>query len=245
MDATTPAAGHATPTRQRQTGADPERSAKAKAAWETRRANKAKAAGSGVRDSFGNEAPTTRRPVNRAPMRPADGQVRGRSGEILTRGRTSGSGYFSEFDIPEHLRDPNWDLIWGRQSVHGKPDPANINMLHDNGWRPASRENYKSVMPDLQQGGIIERDGLILMERPMALSHEALDEARRDALELREVQTEAFGGRKLPKGFDKGYYARNRDGTAMDGRKNIKRGEFERAPKELRPAYEYATDDTD
>lgn len=230
--------------------ADPTKSERAKQAWATRRANAAAAGtapkrrvapppppgGSGVRDAFGNEAPTTRAPqrAGRPPLR--DG-VRGRSGEILTRGRVSGHGYVNEFDVPADVRDPDWDLYWARSSTHGKPDAANLNELYDNGWRPASPKNYGRIMPDMRGKESIERDGLILMERPMALTYEALDEQRRDALELRNIQAEAFGGRNLPKGFDQGH--RTRDGK-FDASKNIKRGRFEQSPREAQPAYEYA-----
>jgi len=165
-----------------------------------------------------------------------DGEALGRSGEILTRGRVSAHGYANEFEIPERARDPKWDLMWARTAAHGKPDPANLNELYENGWRPASPKNYPSVMPDMKGRETIERDGLMLMERPMQLSQIALAEARQEALDLREIQTEAFGNRKLPKGFDKG--GRSRDGK-FDASKKLNRT-LERAPSEAKPTYEYA-----
>lgn len=191
-----------------------------------------------VKDAFGNPVPTTGRPgrpVKRAALRPD--QAIGRNGEILTRNRVSGDGYRNEFDIPEDARDPDYDLYWARSTTHGKPDPANINELYENGWRPASPKNYRRVMPDMASRETIERDGLILMERPMKLSMQALEEQRQIALELREIQSDAFGNRKLPQGFDKG--RRSRDGK-FNASKMLNRT-LEQAPKEARPTYEYAT----
>lgn len=206
-----------------------------------------------MKDVFGNPAPTTAK-VQRGPRagldavggRPVkrkergDNEIRGRSGEILTRNRVSGNGYVNEFDIPMSARDPDWDLHWARASVHGKADPANMNALYDNGWRPASPKNYSDIMPDMRGKESIERDGQILMERPMKLTQQALAETYDDALELRETSAETFGSRKLPKGFDKGRKARKGN---FDASKKISRGEFVQSPREARPAYEYADGD--
>jgi hypothetical protein len=206
-----------------------------------------------VRDAFGNEAPTTRDPTHgpaapkgrgakraatRQPLR--SGQVLSRDGEVLTRQRLSGGGHVNEFDIPEHARDPIYDLQWVRTSCHGKPDQANVNHHMDNGWRPAAPKFYPQVMPDQRNANVIERDGLMLMERPKVLTEQALAEQHQDALELRNIQTEAFGNRKLPKGFREGYKSKY-----GDGRKKVERGEFYRAPAETRPQYEYAGPDSD
>ena len=193
-----------------------------------------------VKDAFGNPNPTMPppkpgRPVKRAEMR--NGEVRGRNGEILTRNRVSGDGYVNEFDIPQAARDPDYDLHWARVNCYGKADNANINELYDNGWRPASPKNYTRVMPDMHDKQVIERDGLMLMERPWSLSNEAFQEQHAVAMELREIQSEAFGKRKLPKGFDKGRKAR--DGN-FNASKMLNRT-LEQSPKEAKPQYAYAS----
>lgn len=198
-----------------------------------------------MRDAFGNVAPTTKapraggRPVRRDSDLPS-GAVRGRNGEILTRNRISSGAYVNEFDIPAHLRDPEWDLHWGRSSVHGKTDPANMNALYDNGWRPADPKNYPGIMPDMAGKGSIERDGQILMERPMQLSRQSIAEDYEEAVGLRETSAETFGSRKLPDGFDKG--RKSRKGN-FDASKKIVRGDYVQSPREARPAYEYADGD--
>ena len=197
-----------------------------------------------MKDAFGNVAPSLPRgeprAVKRTPLH--EGQVLGRNGEILTRNRVSGDGYVNEFDIPEDFKDPKYDLHWARTSTHGKADQANLNELYDNGWRPASPLNYARVMPDMAGKATIERDGLMLMERPWELSHLALAEERDAAVRLREIQGEAFGGRKLAKGFEAGRKSSN---GKFNASKILNRG-LERAPVEARPQYEYAgPDDSD
>lgn len=179
------------------------------------------------------------RPVARKALR--EGQVIGRNGEVLTRNRVSGDGYYNEFDIPMAYRDNDFDLQWARVSCHGKPDNANINELYDNGWRPASPKNYAKVMPDQASKATIERDGLMLMERPWILTQQALEEQRGLALELREIQGETFGKRKLPKGFTTGRKAR--DGN-FNAAKMLNRT-LEQSPREAKPSYVYATGDDD
>jgi hypothetical protein len=198
-----------------------------------------------VTDAFGNPAPTTAAPAVKRPRgRPVqrDGVIRGRSGEILTRTRVSAHGFVNEFDIPHEARDKDWDLYWARSTCHGKPDQANINALYDNGWRPASPTNYPRILPDLAGKATIERDGLMLMERPMALTQQSLAENYQDALDLRTMQAEAFGSRKLPRAFAQG--TRSRDGK-FDARKMLNREAPQPAPREARPAYEYASPDDD
>jgi hypothetical protein len=205
-----------------------------------------------VTDAFGNVAPTTAPPIKRPRGRPVtrtdtrqmlrDGAVRGRNGEVLTRSRISAHGFVNEFDIPESARDKEYDLYWARSSCHGKPDQANINALYDNGWRPASPKNYPRILPDQAGKQTIERDGLILMERPWALTEQSLAENLQDALDLRTMQAEAFGSRKLPRAFGKGM--RSKDGK-FDARKMLNREAPQPAPREARPTYEYASPDDD
>jgi hypothetical protein len=185
---------------------------------------------------------TTQAAANRAVER-ADtgtlkrGEVLGRDGEVLSRARST--GYRNDFDLPEHVREDGWDYQWVRQSCHGKPDPANVNAHMENGWRPAAgkrlTDHYRAA------GDHIERDGLILMERPQALTNEAIAEDRRNAVELKQAQAEQFGARKLPDGFDEGGIAG--DGR-FDARRKIRR-EIVGAPTALLPERQIAIGDDD
>lgn len=172
-------------------------------------------------------------------MRQAVGEkvARSRTGEVLTRQRVSSGSFINEFDVHERDRDPEWATQWVRTSCHGKPDPGNVNAYHDNGWRPVSPKNYPNTMPDQRGGNSIERDGQMLMERPMQLHEEGLAENRADALKLRNVQAEAFGDFKKPKGFSDGRVSG--DGR-YDNRKVVNRT-LEGSPTALMPKHSYAT----
>jgi len=124
-----------------------------------------------------------------------------------------------------------------RVACTGKPDPANINACHENGWRPVSPQTMPGYMPDSAQSGYIERDGLRLMERPQVLTDEANEDERRDAAELRQAQTEQFGARKLPKGYIDGYAHKGKDAG-----KQVRRA-IEPSPIDLLPKREIAIGD--
>lgn len=208
--------GHDTATRPT-TAAGTER---AKRAWDKRRANAAAAAEKAK--ASGGEAPRPRgRPVKRAELR--SGQAFGRDGEIITRRRALGDdGVMSPFDIPEAMRDPNFELRAVRASTHGKPDPANINAAMEAGFRPVRKKHYPGIFGDITgDDAPIERDGLILMERPATLGDEALAEDYEAALDLRQASSQSFGSRRLRKGFEKG--GRSTDGK-YDASKRIERG---------------------
>jgi hypothetical protein len=174
--------------------------------------------------------------------REATGGARGRDGEVITRiRRGDGQGWYTgEFDIPTHLLNPNFVPRGVRTSCLGKPDPENYNKAYQQGFRPCRAKDYPGLFLDKHGDDILERDGIMLMEQPIQLAQEALDEERMAAQELREVQTEAFGSRKLPKGFKRGYLGRNRDGSSMDARKSVVRDDPEPTPRSMRPSYEYA-----
>jgi hypothetical protein len=192
-------------------------------------------------------SPATQRTVRGARGRKVDtaprgqlrkGEVLGRDGEVLSRSRST--GFRNDFEVPSHLRQDGWDYQWVRNSCHGKPDPANVSAHLENGWRPVAS---KATMQHygVADGATIERDGLILCERPMTLTQEALAEERRSAVELRQAQGEAFGKRKLPDGFDDG--AVSSDGR-FDARRKIRRT-VEGAPSEFLPKRELAVGDDD
>jgi hypothetical protein len=173
---------------------------------------------------IGTRKDKTARPVNRDSLR--HGEALGRDGEIITRHRTLGDGAMvSEFDVPEHLRDPNWEVQAVRTSVFGKPDPQAMNEALRDGFKPCRRADYPGMLPDLGPNAkTLERDGLMLMERPRKLANEALADHVQAAVNLRRDQGEAFGERKLAKGFEKG--RQSGDGRFNAG-KQIKRGKPE------------------
>ena len=180
-------------------------------------------------------AKSGRKPM-REPLR--SGQVLSRDGEVLSRRRSTGA--LNPFDVPEHLKEDGWSYQWVRTACHGKPDPANMSDHYENGWRPVGDTAI------LKHYGVtdakhVERDGLMLCERRVELTNQALAEDRRNALELRNAQAEQFGARDLPAGFEDG--RRSGDGR-FDASKKVRRT-VEGAPSSLLPKRELSVGDDD
>ena len=83
-----------------------------------------------------------------------------------------------------------WTYEWKRQTVYGKSDPAYDTRLARTGWEAVPAERHPSMMPKGHRGEIT-RDGLILMERPKAITDKVkaiMYERARGAVRLKEQQ---------------------------------------------------------
>ena len=115
------------------------------------------------------------RPPVRDGVRTQPGQARGRDGEILSRNKN----FDDVYNIPEHMKEAGWSYQWNRVTCFGEPDPIEINRMMDNGWRYVRPESPLGRMYGAKNdAGYIEVGGLVLMERPQALTDEALEECR-------------------------------------------------------------------
>src|SRR5690349_497811 len=106
----------------------------------------------------------TRSPT-REPTRepPRNGEWIGRSGEVLTRSRTS---IADPYMVPDNLKDPDWDYQWNSVAVTGNTEvvmPID-NMMQDNGWRPvpADRPGFAKRFGTPKSGNAIIVGGLRL-----------------------------------------------------------------------------------
>jgi hypothetical protein len=83
---------------------------------------------------------------------------------------------------------PGWSYEWKRKTVYGKEDPAYEVELARGGWEPVPASRHPSMMPKGKYE-TIERDGMILMERPKELSDDArAAELRRARLQVRSKE---------------------------------------------------------
>lgn len=82
-------------------------------------------------------------------------------------------------EIPE-----GWSYEWKRKTVLNQPDPAYEVELLRRGWEPVPLERHPHMMPAGKGYNTIERDGMILMERPKELTDEAKD------VELRKARSQ-------------------------------------------------------
>ncbi len=123
------------------------------------------------------------RPAMRSPMRDDDARSRAAKRAAEIRG-TVGSldegmddFYFNVADVPD-----GWTYEWKRKVTAGAEDPAYQVSLARMGWEPVPADRHPNMMPSTGKYAIIERKGMVLMERPKELS----DEAR--MIELRKAR---------------------------------------------------------
>lgn len=86
-----------------------------------------------------------------------------------------------QFSIDPSIIPEGWTYEWKRQSVYGWEDRQHQVKLGQNGWTPVPAERHAGVFTAPSYKGPIERDGLVLMERPDVLTEEARMEERRNA----------------------------------------------------------------
>ena len=83
-----------------------------------------------------------------------------------------------------------WTYEWKRRTVYGREDPAYDTKLARTGWEPVPAERHPAMMPKGYRGEIT-REGLVLMERPKAITDrvkQIMYERARGAVRLKEQQ---------------------------------------------------------
>ena len=64
-----------------------------------------------------------------------------------------------------------WDYEWKRKLTMGQPDAVYMAECQRLGWQPVPLARHRHMMPpDWSGGETIERDGMLLMERPLVVS---------------------------------------------------------------------------
>ena len=87
-----------------------------------------------------------------------------------------------------------WTYEWKRKAIMGKEDPAYEVELARGGWEPVPASRHPSMMPKGKYE-TIERDGMILMERPKELSDDAHNaDLRRARLQVRSKEAQLTSG---------------------------------------------------
>jgi hypothetical protein len=121
-------------------------------------------------------------------------EPRSDAGEEVRRERKrKGGGAVDKFYVPQSMIPDGWTYEWKRASTINAPDAAYTVELLENGWTNVPAGRHKQFMPPGYTGETIERDGLVLMERPVYLTDEArAEEAGRTRQQMREKQ-EALG----------------------------------------------------
>lgn len=91
-----------------------------------------------------------------------------------------------EFYIDPSIIPDGWSYEWKRHTLLGKEDPSYQVSLARGGWEAVPANRHPEMMPVNSKAALIERKGMILMERPMSLTNEARDvELRRARMQVR------------------------------------------------------------
>lgn len=132
------------------------------------------------------------RPAMRPEMRADDPRARAaaRTAQLREAGALSVEGGENKFYVDMSDVPDGWTYEWKTKSVLGKEDPAYQVGLARTGWEPVPADRHPHMMPQGKYS-TIERDGMVLMERPKEISDamrkKDLDEARR-RVQIKEEQ---------------------------------------------------------
>jgi hypothetical protein len=96
-----------------------------------------------------------------------------------------------KFFIPPNIIPDGWSYEYKQFTVLGKEDPSYQVFLRQKGWEPVPADRHPELMPLGHSGGTILRDGMILMERPLAATEKAKRrdyQTARDQMRQKEEQ---------------------------------------------------------
>ncbi len=121
--------------------------------------------------------PIVDRPEPRPEMRAEPRSVSSRERAALRAAQIK--GHIGDLDegTDEFWIDPaeipdGWSYEWKRVTVLGAEDPSYQTFLARRGWEPVDARRHPDMMPRGSVSPIIERKGMVLMERPMEITQE-------------------------------------------------------------------------
>ena len=122
------------------------------------------------------------REEKRAAPREDDPRARAerRAAEIRQHLKGDSSEGVDRFYIDPSVIPDGWSYEWKRKTIWGKEDPAHEVELARKGWEPVPATRHPEMMPK-GNWQTIERDGMILMERPKVLTDDAHNSNLRNA----------------------------------------------------------------
>lgn len=134
-------------------------------------------------------------PTRRGPGRPPLARAEVRSdvrSEAPRERKRKGNLAVDRFAIPLEEIPPGTSYEWKRKTVLNAGDPAYDVLMREQGWLPVDVKRHPDFMPPGWQGAI-ERDGMILMERPQQLTDEARQEEQANARMMVRSKEEQMG----------------------------------------------------
>ena len=147
----------------------------------------------------------------REPMREMDPKTRAalRTAELRDHLGDSDNStdefWFDTSEVP-----PGWTYEWKRKLVFGAEDPSYQVALTRAGWEPVPTSRHPHFMPMDGHYPIIERKGMVLMERPAEITDEARDR------ELRKARNQVRQKEQQLNSADPGQFERHKsDGSPL------------------------------
>lgn len=108
--------------------------------------------------------------------------------------KRKGGQIADRYELPEDMLADftarGMSVEWKRETLIGANDPSYDVFLREQGWEPVDGDRFPGFVMAGHQGPI-RRDGMILMERPVELTQEAMAEDRdnaRRAVAIKEQQ---------------------------------------------------------
>lgn len=127
---------------------------------------------------------------------------------VVAHGRTRRrKSSIDRFNVPADAVPEGMTYQWCRKSIWGQPDISHMVGLQENGWTPVPADRHSGLFMPNGHVGDIERDGLVLMERPVELTAEARAEDKAAADALTRMQDEQLG-RAIPQQFERAGHMR-------------------------------------
>jgi len=112
-----------------------------------------------------------------------------------------GGQYHDKFYVDPATIPEGSSYEWKTHSVYNKVDPGYQIQLREQGWEPVDPRRHPELIAEGHKGPII-RDGLMLCERPIELTREAMEEdnhAARAAVRAKEQQMHGTPDGHLPR----------------------------------------------
>lgn len=109
-----------------------------------------------------------------------------RAAEIRKHLKGDTSDGADRFYVDPHIVPDGWSYEWKRKTIWGKEDPAHEVELARQGWEVVPATRHPQMMPK-GNWQTIERDGMILMERPKVLT----DDVHKENLRKARLQVKA------------------------------------------------------
>lgn len=163
------------------------------------------------------------KPPEGVPKPPREEDPRARAArralELREQASSDDDGVDKFYIDPKTIPD-GWSYEWKTFAVLGKENPSYQVAMAHKGWESVPRSRHPHLMPHNYQGETIEREGMILMERPLEITQEA------KARDLRTARSQVRGKEEQLGGAPSGTFERDNKGAPLV---NVKKS-FEHIP---------------